>query len=111
MAFTLVDPRQLKRLRLQLGMTQVRLAREAGVSQSLIAKIEAGVVDPAFSSLKAISEALNSSRATAEREAADVMSSTVVSVQAAEELSDCIAVMEKRGISQMPVLEGGRAVG
>ncbi len=110
MAFALVDPKQLKRLRLQLGMTQARLAREAGVSQSLIAKIEAGMVDPAFSSLKAISEALTSSRATAEKKAADVMSSPVISVQAAEKLSDCIALMKKRGISQMPVLEGGRSV-
>src|SRR2546422_7740370 len=107
MTLALVDPRQLKRLRLQLGMTQARLAREAGVSQSLIAKIEAGMVDPAFSSLKAISEVLSSSRATAEKKAADVMSSPVISVQTAEKLSDCIALMKKRGISQMPVLEGG----
>src|SRR2546427_13189374 len=111
MAFTLVDPRQLKRLRLQLGMTQARLARDAEVSQSLVAKIEAGMVDPAFSSLKAISEALSSSRATTERKAADVMSSPVISVQITEKLSDCIALMKKRGISQMPVLEGGRSVG
>src|SRR5256712_11757725 len=106
MTLALVDPRQLKRLRLQLGMTQARLAREAGVSQSLIAKIEAGVVDPAFSSLKAISEGLSSSRATAGEKAADVMSSPVVSVQAAEKLSGCIALMKKPGISPMPVLGG-----
>ncbi len=111
MAFALVDPKQLKRLRLQLGMTQARLARGAGVSQSLIAKIEAGMVDPAFSTLKAISEALSSSRATAERKAADVMSSPVISVQTTAKLSDCIALMKKRGISQMPVLEEDRPVG
>jgi len=111
MTLALVDPRQLKRLRLQLGMTQARLARDAEVSQSLVAKIEAGMVDPAFSSLKAISEALSSSRATTERKAADVMSSPVISVQTTEKLSDCIALMKKRGISQMPVLEGGRSVG
>src|SRR5438094_4694072 len=111
MALALVDPRQLKRLRLQLGMTQARLAHEAGVSQSLIAKIEAGMVDPAFSSLKAILEVLSSRRGKAEKTAGDVVSSPVISVQAAEKVSDCIALMKKRGISQMPVLEDGRSVG
>src|SRR2546428_5574292 len=102
MAFALVDPKQLKRLRLQLGMTQARLAREAGVSQSLIAKIEAGMGYPAFSSLKAISEALTSSRATAGKKAADVMSSPEVCVPTAEELSGCIALLKKSGISPKP---------
>ncbi len=111
MALSLVDPTQLKKLRLQLGVTQSKLARDAGVSQSLIAKIEAGTVDPAFSSLKAISGALRSYRATVERKAADVMSSPVVSVKTTSTLSDCVAMMKKRGISQMPVLEGDRSVG
>ncbi len=111
MALSLVDPTQLKKLRLQLGVTQAKLARDAGVSQSLIAKIEAGTVDPAFSSLKAISGALRSYRATVERKAADVMSSPVVSVKATSTLSDCVAMMKKHGISQMPVLEGERSVG
>src|SRR5207247_11398638 len=110
MAIALVDPKQLKRLRLQLGMTQTRLAREAGVSQSLVAKIEAGMVDPAFSTLKAISETLSSSRATAEMKPAAVMSSPVISVQTTAKLSGCIALMKKRGISQMPVIEEDRLV-
>ncbi len=111
MALSLFDPTQLKKLRLQLGVTQAKLARDAGVSQSLIAKIEAGTVDPAFSSLKAISGALRSYRATAEKKAAEVMSSPVVSVKTTSTLSDCVAMMKKRGISQMPVLEGERSVG
>src|SRR5207245_9674946 len=97
MTLALVDPRQLKRLRLQLGMTQARLAREAGVSQSLIAKIEAGMVDPALSSLKANSEVLSSSRATAEKKAADVISSHLSSVQSAQAPADCFPSIELGG--------------
>ncbi|MDA4128160.1 MAG: CBS domain-containing protein [Thaumarchaeota archaeon] len=111
MTFALVDPRQLKRIRVQLSMTQASLAREAGVSQSLIAKIEAGKADPAFSALKAISEALRSKRATEERRAADVMSHPVISVKPTAKLAECISLMKHHGISQLPVIEGGLAVG
>ncbi len=92
-------------------MTQVRLAQEAGLSQSLIAKIEAGTVDPTFTSLKSVSEALRSRRAMKGKLASDVMSSPVISVQRSARLSECITTMKKNGISQMPVLAGERPVG
>ena len=92
-------------------MTQVHLAQEAGLSQSLIAKIEAGTVDPTFTTLKALSEALHSRRAMKGKVASDVMSSPVISVQRSARLSECIAAMRKHGISQMPVLAGERPVG
>lgn len=111
MALSLIDPKQLKRIRLQLGMTQIRIAKDAGVSQSLVAKIEAGTVDPTFSSLRAISEALRSHRVEREKRASDVMSSPVISVQVAARLSECVALMKKHGISQLPVLSGERSVG
>lgn len=60
MAAQLIDPKQLKRIRLQLGYTQAGLADAAGVSQSIVAKVEAGAVDPTFKTLRAISAALNS---------------------------------------------------
>jgi DNA-binding transcriptional regulator YiaG len=41
-----IDPKQLKKIRVQLGITQSELAKAAGVSQSLIAKLESGLVDP-----------------------------------------------------------------
>jgi len=52
-----IDPKQLKKIRVQLGITQSELAKAAGVSQSLIAKLESGLVDPSFSTMKSISEA------------------------------------------------------
>ena len=60
MSVSTIDPKQLKKIRVQLGITQSELARVAGVSQSLIAKLESGLVDPSFSTMKAISEALRS---------------------------------------------------
>jgi predicted transcriptional regulator len=111
LAISLINPRQLKRIRQELGMTQVRLAQSSGLSQSLIAKIEAGTVDPTFTSLSAISEALRSRGTTKGKTAADVMSSPVISVQTSSRLSDCVAMMKRHGISQMPVVAGETPVG
>src|SRR5256885_10717153 len=39
---------EIPKKRKELGLTQSRLALSAGVSQSIIAKIEAGSVDPSY---------------------------------------------------------------
>ncbi len=111
MASPVIDPRQLKRIRLQAGYTQAALASAAGVSQSVVAKVEAGDVDPTFSTLSAISRALSSELAKTGRRAADVMNSPVVGVQESARLSECVKVMKENSISQMPVFSGKRMVG
>ena len=42
------DLSEIKNLRKKAGITQLDLARKASVSQSLIAKIEAGKIDPTY---------------------------------------------------------------
>ena len=111
MSSSLVEPRQLKRIRTQLGYTQGRLAEAAGVSQSIIAKIEAGAVDPTYGTLAAISRALSAETRGKVRTAKDVMSSPVVGVQEGARVRDCAAIMKKKGFSQVPVFSGERMVG
>jgi len=111
MAVQLIDPKQLKRVRLHLGFTQASLAEAAGVSQSIVAKVEAGAVDPTFKTLRAISAALNSKIVTTGKKAADVMSSPVIGVNTDARLSECVAIMKKKAFSRMPVFSGGRLVG
>ena len=45
----LMDLSEIKRLRGKLGITQSELAKRAGVSQALIARIENKSVDPRYS--------------------------------------------------------------
>jgi len=106
-----IDPKQLKKIRVQLGITQSELAKAAGVSQSLIAKLESGLVDPSFSTMKSISEALRSHIRMEGKKASDVMSSPVVSVQSAVSISESINLMRKSNISQIPVYSGNKLVG
>ena len=49
---------EIKEIRKKFGLTQSELAKRAGVSQSLIAKIEANMLDPGYSKTKQIFDAL-----------------------------------------------------
>ncbi len=111
MSVSTIDPKQLKKIRVQLGITQSELAKAAGVSQSLIAKLESGLVDPSFSTMKSISEALRSQIRMEGKKASDVMSSPVVSIQSTVSISESINVMRKSSISQLPVYSGSKLVG
>ena len=107
----MVEPRQVKKVRTQMGFTQSELAKAAGVSQSIVAKIEAGAVDPTYSTLAAISRALGARKHSVMKKAGDVMSSPVVGVQEGATVKECAALMKKRGFSQVPVFSGERIVG
>jgi len=90
-------------------LTQKQLAQKAGVSQSLIARIERGTVDPRLSTLRRIVAALAPSRAT--RTARGIMSSPVESIDARDSVKSAVEKMKRTGFSQLPVLMDGRIVG
>jgi len=108
---SIIEPKQLKKIRTQLGYTQGALAKAAGVSQSIIAKIEAGSVDPTFDTLSAISRALRATTTKQSKKAADVMSSPVVGVQVGDRIKLCAELMKKKGYSQLPVFNGEKMIG
>lgn len=101
----------IKDKRKKLGITQQSLARMAGVSQSLIAKIESGRIDPAYSKVKSITEVLEREQFSKERCAKDIMHAGIETVSASETLHSAAAKMRKHSISQMPVVEGKQVVG
>ena len=111
MSSSLIEPRQLKKIRTQLGYTQGALAKAAGVSQSIIAKIEAGDVDPTYNTLTAISKALRATTSKQGKRAADVMSSPVIGVQVETRIRECADQMKRKGFSQVPVFSGQKMVG
>jgi predicted transcriptional regulator len=104
---------QIGKLRKSLGLTQKRLAALAGVSQSLIAKIESGRVDPAFSKVKQILGALENERRSKGhgKSAAQIMTARIIYVSPDERLGKVVKLMKSKGISQLPVLRGGVCVG
>jgi predicted transcriptional regulator len=96
--------------RVMLGITQTDLARKAGISQSMIARIESGSVDPRVSTLKRIVAVLSRKEEPPYR-ARDVMHTPVYSIGPHDPVSRAVEIMEKNDISQLPVVERGVPVG
>jgi predicted transcriptional regulator len=97
--------------RRQLGLKQSELAKAASVSQSLIAKLEAGTIDSSYSKVKTIFDVLERLEFKTKIQAEKVIHSEVISVQKEEHISEVVKVMKEHGISQMPVFDGKQSVG
>ncbi|WP_321508505.1 CBS domain-containing protein [uncultured Methanoregula sp.] len=103
-------PEELRSRRDTLGMKQTELAKRAGISQSMVARIEAGNVDPRVSTLNKIINVLNSSEPR-KIHAIQIMHTPVLSVQPEDSISRAVDIFEKNNISQLPVIERGIPVG
>lgn len=105
------DINSIKKIRKQLGLTQTEFARAAGVSQSLIAKIEAGKLDPTYSKVQQIFEALDRLSKREELSAKELMVKNIVTAKPSDKVTELVKIMHKKWISQVPVVEGRKVVG
>ncbi|MCX9012819.1 MAG: CBS domain-containing protein [Candidatus Methanoperedens sp.] len=106
----LPTPNDIKKLRLDLDLTQHELATRAGVSQPLIARIEAGDVDPRLSTLRKIFNAFDAARKE-KVQVVDIMHSPVIHTNSDRSIEEAARLMEEHGFSQMPVIDSGVPVG
>jgi len=102
---------EVKKIRKKLGMTQTELANRAGVSQSLIAKIESGRIDPTYTKAKKLFAALNELEKKEEIKAEEIMTAKIISVGPGESVKEVISKMRKFQISQLPVIEDHKLIG
>lgn len=104
---------KIKSLRRKLNLTQNQLAKLAGVSQSLIAKVESKMVDPAYSKVIAIFHALEHelNKGDRQKSARDIMTKQLITASPRDKLDKLMEIMKKYNISQLPVLQNGKCVG
>jgi len=102
---------RIGKLRKQLGITQKELATRAGVSQSLIAKIESGKIDPAYSKVMRIMAVLQHEHNRGRKTAEQIMTPHIISVGPGDPVEKAIRLMQSKDISQLPVFEAGKSVG
>ena len=102
---------EVKKIRKKLGMTQSELANRANVSQSLIAKIESGKIDPTYSNAQKIFTALSEMENKEEIKAEQLMNTKIIEVDPNESIKDVIAKMKKAQISQLPVIDNHKLLG
>jgi len=102
---------EIKVIRKKLGITQSELARKAGVSQSLIAKIESNRIDPTFSNAQKIFDTLNELLKKEEILADKIMQKKIIFANPDDSLKNAIKKMKHYEISQMPVMKSEVVVG
>ncbi|HWR26030.1 MAG TPA: CBS domain-containing protein [Methanosarcina sp.] len=107
----LPTPEDIKKRRNELGLTQSDLAKRAGVSQPLIARIESGDVDPRLSTVRKILDAFSEAEKEQQIIIRDLMHFPVIHVSPEDSVEDAVNLMHAHDFSQVPVLEGDIPVG
>jgi len=102
---------EIGKRRKQLCLKQSELAKRAGVSQSLIAKLEAGTIDSSYTKVKTIFDVLERLEFKSKVQAERVHHNEVISIQKEEPISEAVRIMKEHGYSQMPVFKGKQSVG
>ena len=97
--------------RRQLGLKQAELAKFAGVSQSLIAKLESGKIDSSYTKVKTIFDVLDKLEAKTKIQEEKVVPNEVISIQKDEPILRVVKLMKEHGYSQIPVFSGKQSVG
>ena len=97
--------------RRMLGISQKYLANMAGVSQSLVAKLESGRIDPSYTKAKALFDVLESLEMRREGYVEQILHDNVVGIQGSETVSKAVQLMRDHGFSQIPVFDGEHVVG
>jgi predicted transcriptional regulator len=94
-----------------LGLTQKQLAKLAGVSQSLIAKLESGKIDSSYTNAKGILDALKQLEIKNQINVSSILHHDIVGVQKNETVAEAVRRMVDHGYSQLPVYDGEGVVG
>jgi predicted transcriptional regulator len=116
----LPDLDEIKQMRKRLDLSQRELASLAGVSQSLIAKIEKGSIDPSYANVRKIftafedilkKRALEGKNMGARFTVGDLATRGVISIAPEGTLAEAVDKMVKGRFTQLPVMAGERIVG
>ena len=94
-----------------LGITQQRLAKMCGISQSLLAKIESGNVNPSYSVAVGLFETLDVLEQNGAATSRDIMKKSVVILNPRQRIAAAVKISKQHAYSQFPVAYGGKLVG
>ncbi len=110
-SFLLPSIKEIERKRKSLGLTQKKLAYLTGVSQSLIAKIESGHINPSYEKAKAIFDFLEGLERKRDVKVLEIMSRKIIGISRNDPISKASLIMSKTGFSQLPVFDNDRVIG
>lgn len=105
---------EIRKMRKNLGISQKELAGLTGVSQSYIARLEKGEINPTYEKIRKIYEILNQNGSRANNldlTVSKIMSPMVITTISSDTVVHALTIMREKGYSQLPVLEQRRVVG
>ncbi len=104
---------ELRKMRKSLGISQKELARTSGVSQSYIARLEKGEINPAYDKVRKIFEYLNNSGNRAREidiKAELIMTKDVDTCEMNDSIISALNKMREKGYSQLPVATSDKRI-
>ena len=100
---------EIGKMRKNLGISQKELARTCGVSQSYIARMEKGSINPTYDKIRKIYDYLSVFSLKAESFdliASKIMSKSVITCHFNDPIISALNTMREKGYSQLPVVNG-----
>jgi predicted transcriptional regulator len=110
-AYVFPSIKEIARRRRLMGISQKALATGAGISQSLLAKIESGKANPAYATVNKLFEVLDRHEAANSKKASDVMVRNVVTLKDNDKIAKAAKLAKEHKISQFPVEKNGVYIG
>jgi|SRR5579863_2295865 len=107
----LPELKEIRERRIRLRLSQRELAKNLGVSQSSIAKIERGKISPSYALARRIFTYLDSVHTSSVGRAADIASKPVASIQIDDAVLKAVHILQTTGYKQLPVRDGELWVG
>ena len=105
------DLKEIRRRRERLGISQHKLAKDLRISQSTVAKIESGKINPTYKLVERIFSHLSSLHSVGMGTAGEVASKPVLAVREQTSVAEAVKTLQKHGFKQLPILNGNHNLG
>ncbi len=108
------DLKEIKIIRRKLNINQKKIEKDLGISQATISRIENGIGNPSYLTVKKIFDYLENEKLRikkSERRAETIMSKNIISITPKSTIKNAVELMNKYKISQLPIIENGQNLG
>ncbi|TFG05937.1 MAG: CBS domain-containing protein [Promethearchaeota archaeon] len=110
----LPDLNEIKNLRKRLNLTQEELQIALSIPQATISRIENGLGNPSYLTVKKIFDYLEHEKLSDKKEeinAEDIMSRKIISIDSKSSIKDVVNLMNKHDLSQIPIIDDDKNIG
>ena len=110
----LPDLKEIKYIRRKLNLSQKDLEQSLRIPQATISRIENGIGNPSYLTVKKIFDYLEHERIKRkkmEKSAENIMSKTIISIKSKSSIKEAVNLMNENNVSQIPILNGNQNIG